>query len=104
MAINAPYTNGAVLSNGGRLQVTDQGKVDNLNAEKLQGRTPGGFIQTNNGFVTTGLTQDGTGIAASGITVNNTNVRQTFDEDSVIKIGNTVVKASNNGGILIGIE
>ena len=103
MAISAPYTNGAVLTNTGAIQVTSQSKVDNLNAEKLQGKIPSDFAQLGNDF---GLTQSATGaITASGISIANTNVNQTYDKNSIIKIGKIVIKPNSNGdGLLVGFE
>ena len=101
MAINAPYTNGAVLASGGRLQVTDQNQVENLNASRLQGKVPTDFVNVGSSY---GITQNGKNVAASSVTVANTGVTYTFDVNSTIKIGNVVIKSSDEGkGILVGI-
>ena len=94
----ALYDNGASLRSGGKLYVTDPSKVENLNADKLRGETPDSFIKTSN------AAQGGSGISQSGNQLNMTGENITLDLTSQIKIGNIIIKSSDNGnGILIGI-
>ena len=105
MAIDAPYTNGAVLANGGSLKVTDANRVENLNSSLLQGRDPSDFLQIGSDFVNSGITQNGANITANSVNVSNTGVTYIFDTGSTIKIGNVIIKSSDSGnGILVGLE
>lgn len=99
MADATVYSTGASFQ-GGALKVTDAGKVDNLNAEKLQGKEPVDFVKTT-GF---GITQNTGSIGVSGLNISNTGVIETFDKNSQIKIGNVIIKATDNSGIIIGID
>lgn len=101
MADASVYSSGASFQ-GGALKVTDQGKVENLNASKLEGRGANDFIKTTN----FGLSQSTGGvIGATGVTVSSVGVTKNYDTTSTIKIGNVIIKSSDNGnGILVGIE
>ena len=93
------YSSGASFQ-GGALKVTDAQKVDNLNAEKLQGETPDSFIKTASAASSaSGISQSGNNLTMSDEIVQFTG------SGSKVKFGNIVIKASSDGdGILIGIE
>lgn len=93
------YSSGASFQKGA-LKVTDTGVVENLNAKRLQGKEPADFVKTT-GF---GITQNTGAIEVNNLTISKTGVSEIFDSSSQIKIGNVVIKASDNNGILIGIE
>lgn len=92
------YDNGASFRSGGKLYVTDPNKVDNLNAEKLQDETPESFVKTSSAVHgASGISQSGNSLSMTGETI-------VLDTSSQIKIGNIIIKSSDNGnGILIGI-
>ena len=88
----AIYDNGASFQ-GGALNVTSANKVTNLNASMLNSKTSDDFLQVKGG-----ITQNNDGdISFAG--------RKTiFNTDAEIRIGNVVIKSSDNGnGILIGV-
>lgn len=123
------YNNGAVLYNDngvGKLALNSRDQVNNLNAELLQGKHANDFLSIGEDY---GIIQDdsdpknlefvGITHVKNNVTENETNSTKTknrvteneincthvFDTTSVIKIGNLVIKSSDNGnGILIGIE
>ena len=92
------YNNGASFQVGA-LKVTDRNKVVNLNAEMLDGTHKTDFLKQGTvDNVNYGISQNGKTLSMSGETIN-------LDTASQIKIGNIIIKSSNNGnGILIGIE
>ncbi len=124
--MNPIYTNGAALYNEngvGKLAVKTTQEVENLNSEFLQGKHASDFLGVGEGY---GITQSGKTMNLTGTTENKNNVTENveggtkdehnvtetlrgltkvFDTASVIKIGNLVIKSSDNGnGILVGIE
>ena len=100
MADTSVYSSGASFQ-GGAVKVTDQSVVSNLNVSKLQGKEPVDFIKTTN----FGLSQSTGIIGATGVTVSSVGVTKNYDTTSIIKIGNVIIKSSDNGnGILVGIE
>lgn len=102
MAVNeSVYDKGAAFLQG-KLKVTDASQVENLNASALQGKQPKDFLQLGTTF---GITQSNKSTALSGVTVTQNSVNVVADTNSIFKIGNVVIKSSDNGnGILIGIE
>ena len=99
----AVYSSGAAFytaNNIGKLKTTSREKVDNLNAELLQGETPSSFIKTSSAASGASRITQGT----NTLTFNN-EVVQFTGADAKIKIGNVVIKSSADGnGILVGIE
>ena len=99
------YDNGASFQ-GSSLYVNNGNVVSNLNASKLQGKTPSDFINKDG---ETGLTQSGKIIGLNGVTMNASSSVMNFsgninlDTTSEIKLGNLIIKSSDSGyGILIG--
>ena len=97
MALKPVYASGAAFqteNNKGKLYVTDQGVVENLNAAMLGGASRAAFVEQG---PTKGITQNDKTLTMSGETIN-------LDTASQIKIGNVIIKSSDNGnGILIGV-
>ena len=92
------YDNGASFRGNGRLYVTDQNKVENLNADSLHGEIPESFVKTSSAV------SGASGISQSGNTLDMVGETIVFDKTSQIKIGNIIIKSSDNGnGILVGI-
>ena len=92
------WTNGASLRNeqyGGRLYITDSQPVEHLNADMLDGAHRANLLEQGSDF---GITQTGKTLSMAGEIVS-------LDAASQIKIGNVVIKSSDNGnGILFGLE
>jgi len=87
------YDNGASFQ-GGTLKVTNSQVVDNLNADKLHGLDDNDFFRVGSNY----------GTNQSGKTTTMTGVTHIYDTTSEIKIGNIIIKPSDNGnGILVGI-
>lgn len=88
----AIYDNGASFQ-GGSLNVTSTNKVTNLNASMLNSITSDGFLQRKGG-----ITQNNDGdISFAGR-------KAIFNTSAEIRIGNVIIKSSDNGnGILIGV-
>lgn len=97
----ALYDNGAsfqTVDSKGKLYVKDRGMVENLNSEMLDGTHKADFLKqgTVDG-VNYGISQNGKSLSLSAVTT-------TMDTTSQIKLGNIIIKSSDNGnGILIGI-
>lgn len=87
------------INQKGSISVTDRSPVANLNAEMLEGAHKTDFVKQGTvDSVDYGIVQEGKSISMTGESI-------ALDVTSKLKVGNIVIKPSDNGnGILIGIE
>lgn len=123
------YSSGAAFYNEngvGKIYVPTTQEVSNLNSELLQGRHAVDFLRVGDKYGVSQNEDTPRVIGFTGVTCNKANVTESdinsiktktrvteteascahiLDTASIIKIGNLVIKSSDNGdGLLIGLE
>lgn len=113
MPLKTVYSSGAAFqteNNKGKLYVTDQGVVENLNADMIDGAHIANLVKQGTvDNVDYGLVQNGKTITATGINASAASSamslsgsRLSLDSNSVLKIGGIEIVAASNG-VLFGV-